>query len=124
MVDSPRLYGALDLGGIKLRSIGADASGRVLGDDIRLSHAQEGLEVVLSRMVECLDVSLAKAGVERAQLRGLGIASPGAVDSARGIVPDAPQLPGWRDVPLARMMEERGGGATRLENAAPAAAPG
>src|SRR4030042_3500851 len=124
MVDSPRLYGALDLGGIKLRCIVADASGRVLGDDIRLSHAQEGLEVVLGRMVECLDASLAKAGVGRSRLRGLGIASPGAVDSVRGIVPDAPQLPGWRDVPLARLVEERVGVPVRLENDATAAALG
>jgi glucokinase len=124
MVGSPRLYGAIDLGGTKLRSIVADASGRVLGDDIRLSHAQEGLEVVLGRMVECLDASLAKAGVERSRLRGLGIASPGAVDSVRGIVPDAPQLPGWRDVPLARLVEERVGVPVRLENDATAAALG
>jgi glucokinase len=123
-VDSPRLYGAIDLGGTKLRSIVAEGSGRVLGDDIRLSRTEEGLEAILGRMVECLDTSLAKAGVERAQLRGLGIASPGAVDSARGIVPDAPQLPGWQDVPLARMMEERVGVATRLENDATAAALG
>ena len=124
MVGSPRLYGAIDLGGTKLRSIVADGSGRVLGDDIRLSHAQEGLEVVLGRMVECLDASLAKAGVERSRLRGLGIASPGAVDSVRGIVPDAPQLPGWRDVPLARLVEERVGVPVRLENDATAAALG
>lgn len=124
MVDSPLLYGAIDLGGTKLRSIVADCSGRVLGDDIRLSRTEEGLEAILGRMVECLDTSLTKAGVERARLRGLGIASPGAVDSARGIVPGAPQLPGWRDVPLARLMEERVGLAARLENDATAAALG
>ena len=123
-MDSPLLYGAIDLGGTKLRSIVADGSGRVLGDDIRLSRTEEGLEAILGRMVECLDTSLAKAGVERAQLRGLGIASPGAVDSARGIVPEAPQLPGWRDVPLVRLMEERVGVPARLENDAGAAALG
>lgn len=123
-MDSPLLYGAIDLGGTKLRSIVADGSGRVLGDDIRLSRTEEGLEAILGRMVECLDTSLAKAGVERAQLRGLGIASPGAVDSARGIVPEAPQLPGWQDVPLVRLMEERVGVPARLENDAGAAALG
>ncbi len=123
-MDSPLLYGAIDLGGTKLRSIVADGSGRVLGDDIRLSRVEEGLEAVVGRMVECLDASLAKARVERAQLTALGIASAGAVDSARGIVPGAPQLPGWQDVPLARMMEERVGVDTRLENDATAAALG
>jgi glucokinase len=124
MTDPAVLYGAIDLGGTKLRSIVADGSGRVLGDDIRLSRAQEGLEVVLGGMVESLDASLAKAGVERGRLRALGIASPGPVDSARGIVPDAPQLPGWRDVPLARLIEERVGVPVHLENDATAAALG
>ncbi len=124
MVGSSRLYGAIDLGGTKLRSIVAEGSGRVLGDDIRLSRTEEGLEAVLGRMVECLDASLAKAGVERAQLLALGIASPGAVDLARGIVPDAPQLPGWNNVPLVRLMEERVGVPARLENDATAAALG
>jgi glucokinase len=118
------LYGAIDLGGTKLRSIVAEGSGRILGEDIGLSQAQEGLDVVLERMMESLDASLSKAGVAKARLKGLGIASPGPVDSAKGIVPGAPQLPGWQDVPLARLLEERVGVATRLENDATAAALG
>ncbi len=122
--NSPRLYGAIDLGGTKLRSVVFDGSGRILGDDIRASRTAEGLDAVLDRMVECLDASVAKAGVGRERLAGLGVASPGAVDVARGIVPNAPQLPGWQDVPLARLIEERLGLPTRLENDATAAALG
>lgn len=118
------LYGAIDLGGTKLRSIVGDGAGRILGDDIRASRAQDGLAVVLEGMEESLDASLGKAGVERGRLAGVGIASPGPVDSARGIVPDAPQLPGWRDVPLARLLGEGLGLPTRLENDATAAALG
>ena len=122
--DSSRLYGAIDLGGTMLRSIVVDGSGRVLGDDIGLSRAEEGLEVVLERIEESLDAALGKAGVTRKRLAGLGIASPGAVDVVRGIVPNAPQLPGWQDVPLARLLGERFGLPTLLENDASAAALG
>jgi len=122
--DSLRLYGAIDLGGTKLRSIVADGGGRILGKDLRSSQSQDGLDVVLERMVESLDASVAAAEVEAAGLRGLGIASAGAVDAVRGIVPGAPQLPGWDDVPLARILAERTGLPTRLENDATAAALG
>ena len=122
--DSLRLYGAIDLGGTKLRSIVADGGGRILGKDLRPSQSQDGLDVVLERMVESLDASVAAAEVEAARLRGLGIASAGAVDAVRGIVPGAPQLPGWDDVPLARILAERTGLPTRLENDATAAALG
>ena len=121
---SAPLYAAIDLGGTKVRAVVTDASGRVLGDDIRLSDAPEGLETVLRRMGESLDAALEKAGVERGDVAGLGIASPGAVDVARGVVPNAPQLPGWQDVPLARIMAERTGVPAVLENDASAAALG
>jgi glucokinase len=119
-----RLYAAIDLGGTKVRSIVADASGRVRGSDIRLSRTAEGLEAVLDRMVESFQTALAESAVERSSLAGLGIASPGAVDAGRGIVPGAPQLPGWRDVPLAKILGERTGLPARLENDATAAALG
>src|SRR3972149_4045329 len=121
---SLRLYGAIDLGGTRVRSIVADGGGRILGKDLRPSQSQDGLDVVLERMVESLDASVAAAEVEAARLRGLGIASAGAVDAGRGVVPGAPQLPGWDDVPLARILEERTGLPTRLENDATAAALG
>jgi glucokinase len=122
--DSVPIYAAVDLGGTKVRALVAGGSGNVLGDDIRLSGAAEGLETVLGRMEESLDAALAKAGVSRSSLAGLGIASPGAVDVERGVVPNAPQLPGWHDVPLARLMTERVGVAALLDNDASAAALG
>ncbi|MEX0800508.1 MAG: ROK family protein [Dehalococcoidia bacterium] len=118
------LYGAIDLGGTKVRSIVADGSGEVLGSDIRPSLTADGLEPVLDRMAASFEAALAESGVERSSLAGLGIASPGAVDAQRGIVPEAPQLPGWQDVPLARILGDRIGLAARLENDATAAALG
>src|SRR3990170_1405168 len=112
VADQASLYAAVDLGGTKVRAVVADRSGRVLGDDIRPSGAAEGLETVLARMVESLDAALARAGVEREQLAGLGIASPGAVDVERGVVPNA------------RLMAERVGVPALLENDASAAALG
>jgi predicted NBD/HSP70 family sugar kinase len=40
------------------------------------------------------------SGVDRGRLLGIGIASPGPIDIARGIVVDPPLLKGWQDVPL------------------------
>lgn len=124
MSDRSAVYGAIDLGGTKLRSLIADGQGRVYGEDIRPSLAQEGLETVVRRMVESLGDSLAQAGIGPDGLAALGIASPGAVDVRRGIVPGAPQLPGWKDVPLAHLMERELGVRTYVQNDATAAALG
>src|SRR3970282_2114284 len=124
MTGRPALFGALDLGGTKVCALVADLQGQVYGEDIRPSRTEEGLEAVLTRMVESLVAAAAQAGAKLSELKGVGVGSPGAVDVKRGVVPNAPQLPGWHDVPLTRIMAERLGVAVVLENDATAAALG
>ncbi len=82
------------------------------------------MEVVVGRMVDALGVALARAGVGVGDLNVVGVASPGAVDVGRGVVPGAPQLPGWHDVPLRDIMSRRLGRVVYLENDATAATMG
>ena len=119
-----KLYGAIDLGGTNVRAIVAGLHGKVRGDRIQPSRAAEGLEPTLDSMVDALNAAAAEANVSVAQLSGLGICSAGWVDSEKGIVPAAPQLPGWRNVPLTKIMQERTGVRAWLENDANAAALG
>ncbi len=124
MSGSPPLYGAIDLGGTKVRAIVADLDGNVHGEDIRPSRAAEGLDATLGAMFESLDAALAGAALGRRDLRGLGVASPGAVDTVHGVVTRAPQLIGWNNVPLAEIMRGRLAIDVSLENDANAAALG
>jgi glucokinase len=119
-----RLYGAIDLGGTKVRALVADLEGNVAGYDLRRSETDLGLESVLGRMSDSLAAAAAEAGTEVSALGAVGIASPGAIDSVRGVVAGAPQLPGWKDVPLVERMSERLGIPGYLENDATAAALG
>jgi glucokinase len=117
-------YAAIDLGGTKVRAIIADLDGEIYGEDIRLSRASEGLAATTDTMVASLEAACAAAAVSTSNIKGLGIASPGAVDAYNGVVPGAPQLPGWRDVPIVEIMSERLGLPVWLENDANAAALG
>ena len=118
------LYGALDLGGTKLRAVVADLDGNILGEIIRPSEADKGPEGVIAHMIETLEESAAEAGVKVSQLRAVGVASPGALDLVHGLVQGAPQLPGWDGVPLVDIMSKRLGMPVFLENDANAAALG
>jgi glucokinase len=119
-----KLYGAIDLGGTNVRAIVADLEGNVCGDQIQPSRASEGLDACLASIEDAMRKAAGEAVVAPGSLRGIGIASCGWVDSERGIVPAAPQLPGWHNVPLAQIMHERLGPPTILENDANAAALG
>lgn len=120
----PDLYGAIDLGGTNVRAIVAGLDGKVCGDRIQPSRAAEGLESTLASMLEALQAAASEASTPVGDLSGLGICSAGWVDSEKGIVPAAPQLPGWRNVPLTKVMQERTGVRAWLENDANAAALG
>ncbi len=118
------LYGAIDLGGTKVRALIAGLDGNERGFDLRPSETERGLESVLARMRETLEGAVRQAGVAATELRAVGIASPGAIDVHRGVVSEAPQLAGWRDVPLVRIMSDRLGLPVYIENDASAAALG
>ncbi|MDP2950585.1 MAG: ROK family protein [Chloroflexota bacterium] len=119
-----KYLGAVDLGGSKILSLIADGDGHRLAEDLRPTGAQEGPEVVLARIQASLDSALAGAGIERGDLAAVGICSPGPCDVQAGVIPSAPNLPGWQDVPLCRYLEERLGVPVYLENDATAAALG
>jgi len=118
------LLGAIDLGGTNVRAIVATAAGEIKGADKRLSRAADGLDTTLATMEECLGAACADASASVRDLGGVGIASPGWVDSRGGVVPEAPQLIGWKNVPLVRIMSKRLGVPVILENDANAAALG
>jgi glucokinase len=119
-----KYLGAVDLGGSKILSVIAQGDGRRLGEDRRPTDAERGPEVVLERIVGSLEGALAKAGLGQGDLAAVGICSPGPCDIDAGVLSSAPNLPGWRDVPICRYLEERLGVPTRLENDANAAALG
>jgi glucokinase len=119
-----KYLGAVDLGASKILSVVAQGDGRRLGEDRRPTDAEAGPEVVLERIVGSLAEALAKAGLRQGDLAAVGICSPGPCDIDAGVISSAPNLPGWRDVPICRYLEERLGVPARLENDANAAALG
>lgn len=120
----PDLYGALDLGGTKLRAVVAGLEGNIVGEIIRPSEADQGPDRVIDRMIETLEAAAKEAGIRLDDLRAVGVAAPGALDLVHGLVTEAPQLPGWEGVPLVEIMTKRLGLPVLLENDANAAALG
>jgi glucokinase len=118
------LYGAIDLGGTKVRALVAAADADVRGEHIRSSRAAAGRDAVIDGMAETLEAACGEAGITIGDLRAVGLASPGALDLIHGVVYDAPQLPGWDGVPIVQVLRDRFGVPVMLENDANAAALG
>ncbi|MCH7488467.1 MAG: ROK family protein, partial [Chloroflexi bacterium] len=119
-----KIAAGVDLGGTKILSIVATADGRVLAEDRRPTLAADGPEAVIERIVASLRKAIDEAGVTTDAIAGAGISTPGPCDPARGVVVDAPNLPGWRNVELARIVSEQLGAPAVLEHDAAAACYG
>src|SRR5258708_36107381 len=92
---APALRGGIDLGGTKVEAIVVDSRHNVLGSARRPTPITGGPPDVAAEMVKAMTEAAAAARVKASELIGVGVGSPGAIDSATGTVTAARNLPGW-----------------------------
>jgi glucokinase len=89
-----RLVGGLDLGGTKIQAVVLDGRRSVIGEAKSATPTTDGAQDVILALVSTMGSACADAGVELGDLAGVGVGSPGAIDSRRGVVTGARNLPG------------------------------
>ncbi len=113
----------IDLGGTDLRAaLVTRDTGEVLRHDrVRTDHVG-GPAAVIAQMVAL--VAHVRQGFPDSELLGVGVGSPGPLNSDEGIVMTPPNLPGWYNVPLRALLADRLGLRVELGNDANVAALG
>lgn len=111
----------IDIGGTKIAGGLVDSKGRLTGALTAPTLAEKGRDASLGQVFRVIERLIRRAG-GRESVRAIGICAPGPLDIRAGIVVNPPNLPGWRDVPLAAMVAERFGLPAMVENDANAAA--
>jgi glucokinase len=89
-----RLVGGLDLGGTKIQGVVLDGRRAVIGESRSATPTTDGVHDVVLALVSTMGSACAEAGVEMSDLAGVGVGSPGAIDTRRGVVTGARNLPG------------------------------
>lgn len=91
----------MDIGGTKVAAGLVDAHGEIRNRTrkpmVARGTAAEGLAAVIAAIEALLDAD----PVARTALRGIGVCSPGPLDPQKGVVLNPPNLPCWRNFPLA-----------------------
>jgi glucokinase len=107
---------AMDIGGTQIRAAAILPDGRRLGRRAAATPVKEGAEAIFTACAELLvRVRDGLAPQVRARLAAIGISSMGPVDPRRGLVVDPPNVPAFRDAPLADELERRVGLPAYLE---------
>ena len=93
------IYLGVDIGGTKVAAGLVDARGEILFKTRAPMDAQGTAAAGLASVRQAMDAALAsRPGVK---LGGVGICSPGPLDPRTGLVMNPPNLPCWRNFPLA-----------------------
>src|SRR5512137_2962999 len=96
----------VDLGGTKILSGVFKNSLECIGTAKVSTKSQRGVEAVIERVARCIKDAVDEADLTLKQVAGVGIGAPGAVNFAEGRVIFAPNMEGWKDVPLKKDLEK------------------
>src|SRR5438132_5584246 len=106
----------IDLGGTKILAGLFNGSLECIGTAKVSTKAQRGMETVITRIERCVRDAVDEADLSLKQVAGVGIGAPGAVDFETGTVIFAPNLEGWKEVPLKKELEKQLGVPVFVEN--------
>ncbi|MGH9776514.1 MAG: ROK family protein [Candidatus Acidiferrales bacterium] len=111
----------VDIGGTKIAAGLVSSAGEILFNTRVPMVASADAAAGFSSVENAIRTVLSARPEARSSLQGIGICSPGPLDPQSGIVLNPPNLPCWRNFPLAAEVERVFGLAARVDNDANAA---
>lgn len=112
----------IDIGGTKCAVIyGIDTDGELRIAD-KVKFATTDVDSTVAAILVELKAMCSKHGLDASNTHGVGISCGGPLDSRNGVVMSPPNLPGWDNIPIVRLVEEAVGIPAALQNDANACA--
>ena len=112
----------VDVGGTKVAAGFVDPQGEIAQHTRTAMNPRGSAEEGLAAVMAAIDALLEMAPEEHGAVQRIGICAPGPLDPHTGVVLNPPNLPCWRNFPLAAEISRRYGGSVKIDNDANAAA--
>lgn len=98
----------LDLGGTTFNAACVDDAGRILASVEYETRQQEAPDLLVPRLADAIqEVRAALKPEDAAKVHAVGVGVPGPVKPREGVCVYAPNLTGWKDLPVAAMLQEK-----------------
>ena len=101
-----RFYIGIDLGGTNIKGGLVSTAGTIIAQSKIKTEADRGPGHVMERMADLI-LDFRNSNKRGSQICGVGIGVPGQIDCRTGILRNAPNLPGWIDIPVSSELEKR-----------------
>jgi len=93
-------FAGVDLGGTNIKVGVVDDLGRPMSWTSIETLSERGAEDAVERMAQAVKVAIGEAGLKPADIRRVGLGSPGTMDIPAGMLLEPPNLPGWNHYPI------------------------
>jgi len=106
----------VDVGGTNIKIALVDRQGEVSYSNSIPTRAEMGYEYTISAMKQAITDLMKATNTNKDSIEGIGFGFPGQIDYKNGIVKNAPNIPGWVEVPIAETMQKEFGIPTKVDN--------
>lgn len=105
----------IDVGGTNVKIALVD-EGKIIYSNSVPTYAQMGYEYTVNNIKQAIKDLMKETSTTSKDIKGIGFDFPGQVDYKTGVVKLAPNIPGWVNVPIAKMIEEEFHIPTKIDN--------
>ena len=96
----------IDVGGTNVKIALVDTKGKIVYSNSVPTRAEMGYEYTVNNIKQAIYDLLKETKLTTKDIEGIGFGFPGQVDYKAGIVRNAPNIPGWVEVPIAKLIED------------------
>ena len=94
----------VDIGGTNTRALAVDAAGNAVGERIRLESHKDSVAAFVEQVCRVIERAIPQG---QGKPLAVGVGLPGPVNAPSGVLFEAPHLPGFRDVPLGKLLGDK-----------------
>lgn len=106
----------IDVGGTNVKIALVDEKGKIIYSNSVPTYAKMGYEYTVNNIKQAIKDLMKETNTTEKDIEGIGFDFPGQVDCKTGVVKLAPNIPGWVNVPIAKMIEDEFHIPTRIDN--------
>jgi glucokinase len=115
-VSDNELVIGVDIGGTKVATGIVDAHGKILAHSRTPMNCKSGAEDGLASVLSAIESLFKQNPASRGKIHRIGICAPGPLDPRTGVVINPPNVPCWRDFPLAGEVAKHYSAVVKLDN--------
>lgn len=106
----------VDVGGTNVKLALVDLNGKIVYSNTTPTRADLGYEHSITNIQNAIEELMKETNTNKDTIEAIGFGFPGQIDYQKGVVRLLPNMPGWVDVPVAKIMQDKFGITTKLDN--------